>query len=66
MPVFPYHFNILFANNADEDVNTNPKKATIHMIIFSTSDSSGKIILITNPAKESLDKKRNIQPIFPA
>lgn len=64
MPIFPYYFNILFANKADEAVNTNPKKATIHMTIFSTSDSKGKIILITNPAKESFDKSKKYPASF--
>ena len=65
MLILPYYyFNILFANNADEAVNTNPKKATIHMIMFSTSDSSGKIILITNPAKESFDRSKKYPASF--
>lgn len=56
--ILPYYFNILFASNADNTVNTIPNIATSHIVAFWVSENKGSVIPMTNPAKESLDKSK--------
>lgn len=62
--ILPYYFNILFASNADNTVNTIPNIATSHIVAFWVSENKGNVIPITSPAKESLDRSKKYPASF--
>lgn len=62
--MLPFYFNILFANKADEIVNTNPSITTNLIVWFDKSENKGNKRLTTSPVKDNFEISKKYPDTF--